>query len=139
MKKKCEMRDSLFRNSLAKLALMMKITTFFLLVFAVQLSANVYSQQTRLKIDFNQAAIKEVLENIERQTGLTFFYSGDVLDVDQTVTLQSKSISLEDILILIKEQTGLSFSVVRDQILVKKAGVPDHGLCNNRKSRFPAK
>ena len=119
MKKKCEMRDSLFWGHLVKLVLMMKFTVFFLLLFAVQLSASVYSQQTRLKVDFNQATIKDVLAEIENQTGLTFFYSSNVLDTDQTVTLSSKSMSLDDMFIIIKEQTGLSFTVVRDQILVK--------------------
>jgi len=122
MKKKCEMRDSLFRYSLAKLVLSMKFTAFFLLCFAVQLSANVYSQQTRLKVDFNRATIKEVMKEIERQTGLTFFYSGNVLDINQTITLNSKSMSLDDILMLVSEQTGLSLKVEKDQILVAKAG-----------------
>ncbi len=122
MKKKCEMRDSSCRYPLAKLVRTMKFTVFFMLCFAVQLSANVYSQQTRLKVDFNQATIKEVMKEIERQTGLTFFYSGDVLDINQTVTLNSRSMSLDDILMLVSRQTGLSLEVEQDQILVKKAG-----------------
>lgn len=122
MKKKCEMRDFLFGNSLAKLVLTMKFTAFFVLCFAVQLSANVYSQQTRLKVDFNRATVKEVMKEIESQTGLTFFYSGDVLDINQTVTLSSRSMSLDDILMLVSKQTGLTLVVEEDQILVKKAG-----------------
>ncbi len=122
MKKKCEMRDSLFRNHPRKLLLTMKFTIFFLLFFAVQLSASVYSQQTRLKVDFNQATIKEVMTEIENQTGLTFFYSGDVLNVNETITLRSRSMSLDDILILIGKQTNLSLVVDGDKIAVKKAG-----------------
>lgn len=123
MKKKCEMREFLSRNDLKKFLLMMKFTVVFLLVFTVQLSASVYSQQTRLKVDFNQATIKEVMAEIERQTGLTFFYSPDVLDTNQTVTLNTRSMLLEDILMLVARQTGLSLEVVRDEIVVKK-GVP---------------
>lgn len=122
MKKKCEMSDPLFGDHLAKLLLKMKFTIFFLLLFAVQLSASVYSQQTRLRIDFKQATIKEVIDEIESQTSLTFFYSRDVLNVDQTVTLASKSMSLEDILLLVSKQTGLSLTVGDDHILVKKDG-----------------
>lgn len=98
----------------------MKFTTLLMLLFAVQLSANVYSQQTRLKVDFNQATLKEVIEKIETQTNLTFFYSSDVLNINQTVTLTSKSMSLEDVLLLISSQTGLSLTVDQDHILVKK-------------------
>lgn len=120
MKKNCEMRDSLFWRKLSKLVLIMKFTTLLMLLFAVQLSANVYSQQTRLKVDFNQATLKEVIEKIETQTNLTFFYSSDVLNINQTVTLTSKSMSLEDVLLLISSQTGLSLTVDQDHILVKK-------------------
>ena len=132
MKKKCEMGDSSFRYSLAKLVLTMKFTAFFMLCFAVHLSANVYAQQTRLKVDFNQTTIKEVMKEIERQTGLTFFYSGDVLDINQTITLNSKSMSLDDILMLVSEQTGLSMKVEKDQILVKKADFSTSGLLQQR-------
>ncbi|MGV8092723.1 MAG: TonB-dependent receptor [Mangrovibacterium sp.] len=131
MKKKCEMRDSLFWNYLAKLVLIMKITTFFLLLFVVQLSANVYSQQTRLRVDFNQATLKEVMTEIERQTGLTFFYSPDILNTNQTVTLSSRSMLLDDILLLVSEQTGLSLKIVRDQIVVKK-DLPGFELVNQQ-------
>ncbi|WP_423128080.1 TonB-dependent receptor [Gaoshiqia sp. Z1-71] len=77
-------------------------------------------------MDFKEAAIKEVLNDIESQTGLTFFYSGDVLDIERTVSLSSNSMLLEDILLLIREQTGLSFVIVRDQILVKKESGYDY-------------
>ncbi len=120
MKKKCEMREFLWRNDLKKFLLMMKFTVVFLLVFTVQLSASVYSQQTRLKVDFNQATMKEVMAEIERQTGLTFFYSPDVLDTNQTVTLNTRSMLLEDILMLVARQTGLSLEIVKDEIIVKK-------------------
>lgn len=131
MKKKCEMRDSLFWNPCAKLVLIMKFTSFFLLCFALNLSAAVYSQQTRLKVDFNQATIKNVMADIENKTGLTFFYSGDALDIEKTVTLYSENMSLGDILLLIKDQTGLSFEIVRDQILVRKTGVSDSEMGQN--------
>ncbi len=120
MKKKWEMRNSFSGNYFAKLMLIMKITAFFMLFFAIHLSASVYSQQTRLKVDFNQATIKDVMTEIERQTGLTFFYSPDILNTSQTVTVNSRSMSLEDILMLVSRQTGLSIEVIRDQVVVKK-------------------
>ncbi|MGV8133949.1 MAG: TonB-dependent receptor [Mangrovibacterium sp.] len=120
MKKKWEMRNSSYRNYAAKLMRIMKITAFFLLSFALHLSANVYSQQTRLKVDFNQATIKDVMAEIERQTGLTFFYSPDILNTSQTVTVTSRSMSLEDILMLVSRQTGLSVELIRDQVVVEK-------------------
>ncbi len=119
MKKKRARRDFPIRNNLLKIVLIMKTTVFFLLIFISQLSASVYSQQTKLKVDFKQATIKEVIDEIEGQTDLTFFFSGDVLNVNQRITLKAKSISIDNVLELVGKQTGLSLTVVRDQILVK--------------------
>ena len=119
MKKKCKMRDSLIWDHLCKLVLIMKFTSLFLLLFVVQLSASVYSQQTRINVDFNQATLKEVIEKIEDQTNMSFFYSGDVLNVDRKVTLKSRSMLLDDVLLLVSKQTGLTLEILDDQILVK--------------------
>ena len=119
MEKKCEIRNLLMQKSLMKILLIMKFTVFLLVVFTMHLSASVYSQQTKLRVDFNQATIKDVIDEIEKQTDLTFFFSGDVLNINQTITLKSKSMSIDEILNLVSEQTGLSLTVVRDQILVK--------------------
>lgn len=132
MKKKCEMRGFPFRNRLTKLVLMMKFAAFFLLFFATQLSASVFSQQTRLKVNFNQATIREVIAEIEKQTDLTFFYSDDVLNLNEVVTLKSESMSIEDILILVSEQTGLSLTVVRDHITVKDPNLFNRTFLQNQ-------
>ena len=107
------------RKRLAKLVRMAGLLCFSLL-FVVKLSAENYSQQTRLKVDFNQATLKEVMSEIQHQTGLAFFYSDDVLDSNRRISLNSNSMALKDVLLLLKKQTGLSFSVVRNQILVQR-------------------
>ncbi|WP_172594507.1 TonB-dependent receptor [Mariniphaga sediminis] len=102
----------------------MKFTFIFWMVFVVQLSASVYSpayaQPAKLKVEFKEATIKEVIDEIEKQTDLTFFFSGDVLNTGQTITLKVRNTSVDEILDLVSEQTGLSITIVRDQILVKK-------------------
>lgn len=124
MKKKCEMSHFLRRNDLLKIWMIMKFTFIFLMVFVVQLSASVYSpayaQPAKLKVEFKEATIKEVIDEIEKQTDLTFFFSGDVLNTSQTITLKARNMSVDEILDLVSEQTGLSITIVRDQILVKK-------------------
>lgn len=134
MKKKCETRHSLFWNRHSKLFLIMKFTCFFMFFTVIQLSASVYSQETQLRVNYDQTSVKEFITDIENQTGLTFFYSDDVLDVDKKVSLKSKKISLEELLDKVKEQTGLSFSIVRDQILVKKEEFSNPGNIKQQSS-----
>ncbi len=120
MKKKFELDGSPIRNHLLKVLLVMKITALFLFAFAMQISANVYSQKTRLQVDFKQASVREVIEEIEKQTAFTFFYSSDVLNTGQTISISSRNASLDEILAEFCQQTGLKVEVVRKQILVKK-------------------
>ncbi len=120
MKKNMESGDSLFKNRLTKLLMTMKLIFFLMTVLVLQTSASVYSQE-KLRINFEQATIKEIMNEIEDHSEMTFFYSGDVLDVNQTLSLESSSITIDDILEYVGEETGLSFTVIRDQILVTKS------------------
>jgi TonB-linked SusC/RagA family outer membrane protein len=120
MKKKPKMDNSAIRSRLLKVLFIMKITTLFVFAFVMQISANVYSQKTRLQVDFKQASVLEVINEIEKKTGFTFFYSSDVLNTGQTISLSCKNLSLDEFLSKFCEQTGLKVEVVNKQILVKK-------------------
>lgn len=124
MKKNPELDGSYIRNRLLKVLLIMKITTLFLFAFAMQISANVYSQRTRLQVDFKQASVREVISEIEKKTDFTFFYSNDVLNTGQTISLSIKNASLDEVLSEISQQTGLKIEVVERQILIKKGDQP---------------
>ncbi len=124
MKKNPELDGSFIRNRLLKVLLIMKITTLFLFAFAMQISANVYSQRTRLQVDFKQASVRDVINEIEKKTDFTFFYSNDVLKTGQTISISTKDASLDEILSEISQQTGLKIDVVDKQILIKKRDLP---------------
>ncbi len=123
MKKNPELDGSCIRNRLLKVLLIMKMMTLFLFAFAMQISANVYSQRTRLQVDFKQAKVRDVINEIEKKTDFTFFYSNDVIK-EQTISLTAKSASLDEILAEISSQTGLKIEVVGKQILIKKGDLP---------------
>lgn len=124
MKKNSELGGSPQRNYHLKVLLIMKITTLFLFAFAMQISANVFSQRTRLQVDFKQATIREVISVIEKKTDFTFLYSNDLLNTGQTISISTKNASLDEILSEIRNQTGLNIEVVDKQILIKKGDLP---------------
>jgi TonB-linked SusC/RagA family outer membrane protein len=135
MKKIVELGNSRGRNRMLKLLLIMKITAFFLLAFAMQITANVYSQKAKLQVDFRQASVKDVISEIEKQTGFTFFYSSDVLNTNQTISLSGRNISLDEVLSEFCQQTGLKVEAVRKQILVKQDDKPTGTLSNTQQSK----
>lgn len=91
MKKRIHFSDYFFRNDDLKKTFRKPVITFLLLILSLPLATSVFSQQI-LNVDFNQATLQEVMNEIEKQTNLTFFYSGDLLDISQTVTIKDKTL-----------------------------------------------
>ena len=60
---------------LKKTLSIMRLTTLFSIACSLQISASVYSQETKLSLDVNNQTIKEVLFKIEKQSGFRFIDS----------------------------------------------------------------
>src|SRR5690348_3655006 len=88
-------------RSLPKIALLMNITGFLLLVTCLQVSATVYSQESRLTLDMKAVPIGKVLKTIESQTDYRFVYSTTLFPAGQLVTVSVKETTVSDILTLI--------------------------------------
>jgi len=98
----------LYQRYTPKLLLIMKLTTFILILALSQVSAKTYSQIT-LKAENVQ--ITEVLKQIEAQSGFVFLYEyGQISDLKVSVNVKNVSITaaLEECL----ENTPLSFNIV---------------------------
>ena len=75
----------------------------------VYLNLNVHNEQ--LKVVFNQ---------IEEKTGFGFTYSKDLVNDSFRINTKIENGSLENLLLSISEQTGLSFKRINDNIYVNK-------------------
>jgi type II secretory pathway component GspD/PulD (secretin) len=66
----------------------MKLT--FVLVFFtfLQVSANIYSQ-TNITLDLKDQSVRDVLKLIENQTEIRFFYSDDLLAMNDMIDIQA--------------------------------------------------
>jgi TonB-linked SusC/RagA family outer membrane protein len=99
-----------------KVLLVMKLTTFFIMVVLLQVSAKTYSQ---INLDFRNAPLTKVLNAIKSQTGYTFFYdTEDVKNV--TVSIQVSNASLDQALSICFKDTPVTFKVVQNNIVLKR-------------------
>ena len=91
----------------------------------IALSHNSEAQVKRLneiylELRFDKVPLQNALEKIERNTEFTFAYIlGDL--PDSKITLSNKKRSMEEILLSIAEQSGVSFRRVKETIHVKKS------------------
>ncbi len=108
---------------LKKMMLVMKLTTFLLLICAMHISASVYSQRTKLSIDVQGKSIKEVLQVIESQSDFRFIYENEKIDLDSKVNIRVEQQSVEDILKMLFDKRGIQYSITESNlILINPAG-----------------
>lgn len=76
----------------------MRLTTLFSIACSLQISASVYSQETKLSLDVNNQTIKEVLFRIEKQSGFRFIYESEKVNLNKKVSVHVKEQTVETIL-----------------------------------------
>jgi TonB-linked SusC/RagA family outer membrane protein len=109
----------LLSNPLYKKRLIMRINLTFLIVFALcsQISASSFSQIT---IKGSNISVKELIRKIERQSSYVFLMSEDVGLLKNKVSVNLTNASVEDALSASLKGTGLTFSIIEKNILLKK-------------------
>ena len=96
----------------------MRLTVFFMLLGLMQLSASVYSQNTKLSLAMKNARVIDVLEEIEEQTEFRFAYSSQYIDLNRRVTVAVDKKSIQETLHQMFDEAGVSFTVTDRQILL---------------------
>jgi type II secretory pathway component GspD/PulD (secretin) len=71
-----------------KFLLIMKLILILVFVTILQVSANVYSQ-TNVTLDVQGKPIREVLKTIEQQTEIRFFFSDDLLAMNDLIDVKA--------------------------------------------------
>lgn len=99
---------------------MMKVGFVFLLLLTIQIQASVYSQQVRLSMNLKNVTLKEVIDEIRRNSDFSFVYSDADFGGITGKNLNFTNASVEDILEYCLSGTGLSFTIVDQTIVIKK-------------------
>jgi TonB-linked SusC/RagA family outer membrane protein len=106
-----------------KLLLTMKLTLIFLLACFMQVSATVYSQNTKFSFDVQNKRIVDVLREIEDNSNFRFFYQREQVDVEKKVDLNITDETVEEILPELFTGQEITFDVRKDNlILIKPEG-----------------
>ena len=92
----------------------------FVFITVALLSLQSYGQT--LEVAYTQTPLKEVIEDIQTQTGVQFTY-GDITLSRKQISIQPRAITLSELLTLLENQTGLRFEKTSEtQVLIY---VPD--------------
>lgn len=89
----------------------MRLTTFLLAFFTCfAFAENVNSQNARVSLSKHRAELKEVLEEIEKQTDYLFVSNRDI-DLEQKVSIRTSNKPVKEVLSTLFEKTNLSYDM----------------------------
>lgn len=107
---------------LAKITRIMKLS-FIILVLSVEvvLASHSYAQDAMLSLDIYKKPVVEVLDEIEKQSGLHFYYNSKLVNTQRKVTINVKDENVFAILNQIFSESNTDYKVLNnDVILVEK-------------------
>ena len=117
MKKKLILGVFSEKKCLQKISLIMKLSTFFLILATLQCYSSGYGQSSIIKLEHESQTLLSVIEAIENQSDFKIFFKTDQVDVTQRVEIDTNEASVASILDQALEGTNLSY-VLMDKLIV---------------------
>lgn len=117
-----------------KMTLKMKLTTLLLLVSLFKINASTYSQNTKISINHNLAAIGEVFKEIESKSEFRFLYKNKEIDLKRTVSIHLDKANIYTILNNLFKETDIKYEVMDNRQIILSSGSPKIQEIENKNS-----
>ncbi|WOK08436.1 TonB-dependent receptor [Imperialibacter roseus] len=99
----------------------LKLFLFLMVVGLPKIQANAYSQFEEITLHIENKTIKQVLVEIESKSQFKFFYKTDEIDLERKVSINVDRMPVDKILEQVFDDGTVSFSTIKNQIVLKKA------------------
>ncbi|TKG92932.1 SusC/RagA family TonB-linked outer membrane protein [Puteibacter caeruleilacunae] len=103
---------------LKKIVLIMKLTVIGILIFTIQVTASVYSQNTKLSLSLKSSSLKEVLNEIESKTDFRFIFQNERLNLDEKIDIKVQDESVEDILRALFKERNINYLITDNNLII---------------------
>lgn len=84
-------------------------------------AAGAENQTSRMTLTKSDVTIQTVMKDIEKATGFSFLYNGALVNTNAEVSVNLKDASLEQVLATVFKNSGISYSIVNNQIILADA------------------
>jgi TonB-linked SusC/RagA family outer membrane protein len=117
MKKK--LRNLIYpeKSGVKKILLIMKLALIIVFISALQVSANVYSQ-VYINLDVQNKSVREVLKTIEQQSQVRFFYSDDLMSMDEIIDIKADNENIISVLDDVFAKSQLTYKAYENNLIV---------------------
>ena len=110
------------RESQKKLWQIMKLTILLLTGFMMTVSANSYSQKTKLNVNLNNTTIKDLFGYIEQNSEFVFLYRSEDFNTTKKVNVEAKDATINEVLDQALKGEKVEYDVYERQVVIRKAG-----------------
>lgn len=94
----------------------------FMMQFVIcQLNGQQSGIDTPITLHSDSIALRQVLDDLEEQTGLSFSYSSRLFDDQQKVSIHVEQKALKPVLDLLFASQKISYEVIEQQIVLKRS------------------
>lgn len=116
-----KLRKGNYARCLLKSFRIMKLSVVFSFLLAAQLYAGVsYSQTTSLSLSLKNVTVEQALDQIEKETGFSFLFRDNTVDVNRIVNLKVNRGDINHILSQIFKNTNVEYQIVDKQIILSE-------------------
>jgi TonB-linked SusC/RagA family outer membrane protein len=122
--KKIKMKPAFIPAGLWKSRLLkiMRLTVVICIIALSQSFAGAgYSQSTRISLQEKNATLRVILEKIENQSDFYFMYNGNIVDVNQKVSVKADKVLVTELLDQVLQGTGITYRIDNRQIALTAA------------------
>lgn len=102
-----------------KILLIMKLKLFILLCCIQSVNATVFSQEQKLDISFDNELVIKVIDYLQNQTGVQFFYLDKNVAATDRVSVNMKQATLPEILDKVLKNKGYTYEMMEGVVIIK--------------------
>lgn len=117
MKKIPQIFTHVSKGEFNRLLLIMKLALIIVFISVLQVSANVYSQIT-VNLNVQDKSVREVLKAIEQQSQVRFFYSDDLLAMNNQINVKADNENILSVLDEIFSKSPLTYKAYENNLIV---------------------
>lgn len=109
---------------------------FAFLSIGIVSAASGYSQNTKLTLNVNNKTLKEVFNDIEKQSEYIFLYNDNAVNLNKRVNISVESVTINEILDKIIDKDNAEYNIVdRQVILYKNSRISNNNILKNNESQ----
>ncbi|MGE7774198.1 SusC/RagA family TonB-linked outer membrane protein [Chitinophaga sp. NPDC101104] len=96
----------------------MKLTIILMVMACLHVSANTYSQDTKVTLRLNDVSVQQLFNSIEKKTDYRFVFSNDVIPRNYRVSIDVQNTAVSEVLSHALGRTLLDFRMLENDMIV---------------------